>query len=108
MMHTAGPFETSSSFVKFRPRAGSTPRVGKKVALALSPFSCSGSPFPVNVKLSNVVMAIDENDLALEIDSAYRVQDTDGTSPVNWGFLVTMLTNESGSGMVTGCRMRRS
>ena len=64
MMHTAGPLGTSSSAVKFRPRAGRIPIVGKNVALTRCPLSCSGSPFPVSVKLSNAEIAIDENDFA--------------------------------------------
>ncbi len=53
MMHTAGPFGMSSASEKLRPRAGRMPSVGRKEALTRSPFSCSGSPLPVSVKLSN-------------------------------------------------------
>ena len=64
MMQTAGPFGRSSPAVKLRPRAGRTPSVGRNVALTRWPFSCSGSPLPVSVKLSNAEMPIDENDVA--------------------------------------------
>ena len=64
MMQTAGPFGRSSSAVKLRPRAGRMPSVGKNVALTRWLLSCSGSPLPVSVKLSNAEMPIDENDCA--------------------------------------------
>jgi len=64
MMQTAGPFGRSSSAVKLRPRAGRMPSVGKNDALTRWPFSCSGSPFPVSVKLSKAEMPTDANVLA--------------------------------------------
>jgi hypothetical protein len=63
-MHTAGPLGRSSSAVKLRPRAGTMPRVGRNVAVTRRLFSCSGSPFPVSVKLSNAELATDENAVA--------------------------------------------
>ncbi len=64
MTQTAGPFGTSSSSVKFLPSAGITPSVGKKLALTRWPVSCSGSPSPVSVNVSNAEMPIDENEPA--------------------------------------------
>jgi hypothetical protein len=65
MMQTAPPFGRSSSAVKLRPSAGRIPSVGRNVALTRWPFSCSGSPFPVSLKLSNAEMPIEENAVAL-------------------------------------------
>ena len=57
MMQTAGPLGRSSSAVKLRPTAGRMPSVGRNEALTRRPFSCSGSPLPVSVKLSNAEIA---------------------------------------------------
>ena len=71
MMHTAGPFGTSSAAVKSRPRAGGMPSVGKNPWLTRWPLSCSGcSPLPVSVKLSNALTAIDENDRVVRSSSS--------------------------------------
>ncbi len=64
MMQTDGPFGTSSAAEKLRPSAGMMPSVGKNVALTRRPFSWSGSPFPVSVKLSKADTPTDENDVA--------------------------------------------
>ena len=58
---TDGPFGRSSLAEKLRPTSGRMPSVGKNVALTRRPLSCSGSPLPVSVKLSNAEMPTDEN-----------------------------------------------
>jgi len=58
-MQASGPFGKSSSAVKLRPMAGRMPSVGRNDALTRRPFSCSGSPLPVSVKLSNAEMPIE-------------------------------------------------
>jgi hypothetical protein len=61
-MQTFGPFGTSSSGVKFRPCAGATPSVGRKLALTRRPFNCVAFPEPVSVKLSKAERPIESND----------------------------------------------
>ncbi len=63
MMHTVGPFGTSSATVKSRPCAGWMPSVRKNRQLTRRPLSWLGcSLTPVSVKLSNALTASDEND----------------------------------------------
>ena len=71
MMHTVGPFGTSSAGVKSRPRAGGMPSVLKKPELTRRLLSCAGcSPAAVNVKLSNALTASAENECDVRSSSA--------------------------------------
>src|SRR5215831_11369432 len=102
MTHTDGPFGRSSPGEKLRPTAGRMPSVGKNVALTLRPFSCSGSPLPVSVKLSNAERPIDENDRAWSRISSYRGHEIAGALKFNCGLLVQIATSDEGFGIVTG------
>src|SRR6266540_1133618 len=107
MTQTAGPLGRSSSAVKLRPTVGTTPSVGKNVALTRSPFNCSGSPLPVSVKLSNAEIPTDENNVACARISSYFGQDSAGALKFSCRLFVQIATSEDGSEIVTGLRTRR-
>src|SRR6185436_2045040 len=102
MMQTAGPLGKSSSAVKLRPTAGRTPSVEKNEPLTRKPFSCSGSPLPVSVKLSKAESPIEVNERACCRSSSYRGHEMAGAFRLSCGLLVQMATSDEGLGIVTG------
>ena len=84
------------------------PSVGKKVALTRWPFSCSGSPLPVSVKLSKAEMPMEENDLACDRISWYRGHDTAGALKFSWGLFTQSATSDEDFGIATGFSTSRS
>ena len=108
MTQTAGPFGTSSSAVKKRPRAGTTPSVAKNAPLVRSPESCSGSPVPVTVKLSNALMPNEANDWTRSRRNSNRGHETDAAGALSCGLLLRTATSVDGEGSVVGLSTSRS